>query len=55
MKRNLLLMSVVIACLFALPVAILLASGGVDGRRGGIGWNIFGLLDFTVAIAIGRD
>jgi hypothetical protein len=43
----------VITGLFALPVAILLASGGADGRRAAIAWNIFGLLDFTVAVTIG--
>ena len=43
----------VITGLFALPVAISLASGGEDGRKAAIAWNIFGLLDFTVAIAIG--
>jgi hypothetical protein len=43
----------VITGLFALPAAISLASGGADGRKAAIAWNIFGLLDFTVAIAIG--
>ena len=43
----------VITGLFALPAAISLASGGPDGRKAAIAWNIFGLLDFTVAITIG--
>jgi hypothetical protein len=43
----------VITGLFALPVAISLTSGGADGRKAAIAWNIFGLLDFTAAIAIG--
>ena len=43
----------VITGLLALPVAILLASGGEDGRKAAIAWNIFGLLDFTVAITVG--
>ena len=43
----------VITGLFALPVAISLASGGADGRKAAIAWNMFGLLDFTVAVAIG--
>jgi hypothetical protein len=32
---------------------MLLASGGEDGRKAAIAWNIFGLLDFTVAITVG--
>jgi len=43
----------VLTGLFALPAAMSLASGGADGRKAAIAWNIFGLLDFTVAIAIG--
>jgi hypothetical protein len=43
----------VLTGLFALPAAISLASGGADGQKAAIAWNIFGLLDFTVAIAIG--
>lgn len=39
--------------LFALPVAISLASGGGEGRRAAIAWNIFGLLDFAVAVTLG--
>ena len=39
--------------LFAVPVAIGLASGTVESRRAAVAWNIFGLADFTVAISIG--
>jgi len=39
--------------LLALPVAISLAAGTGGGRKAAIAWNIFGLLDFTVAVAIG--
>ncbi|MDE1935992.1 MFS transporter [Bradyrhizobium sp.] len=39
--------------LFALPVAIALATGTAQGRRAAIIWNIFGLADFAVAITIG--
>jgi hypothetical protein len=37
----------------ALPVALLLASGTERGRSAAMAWNIFGLLDFTVAIVMG--
>jgi hypothetical protein len=43
----------VITGLLALPVALSLASGGNDGRRAAIAWNIFGLLDFAVAVSLG--
>src|SRR6185312_4498484 len=36
--------------LFAVPVAILLATGTAQGRRAAIAWNIFGLVDFAVAV-----
>jgi hypothetical protein len=39
--------------LLALPVAYYLASQNGDGVRSGIAWNIFGLLDFTIAVGIG--
>jgi hypothetical protein len=39
--------------LLALPVAYLLASRNGDGARPAIAWNIFGLLDFTIAVGIG--
>ena len=39
--------------LLALPVAYLLVSWNGDGVRPAIAWNIFGLLDFTIAIGIG--
>jgi hypothetical protein len=37
----------------ALPVALAVASDTVSGRRAGLWWNIFGLLDFAVAITKG--
>jgi hypothetical protein len=39
--------------LFALPAAIAVATGTAQGRRVAILWNMFGLLDFVVAIAMG--
>jgi len=39
--------------LLALPVAYSLASRNGDAARAGIAWNIFGLVDFTVAVGIG--
>jgi hypothetical protein len=39
--------------LFALPAAIAVANGTVQGRTAAIIWNIFGLADFAVAITMG--
>ena len=39
--------------LLALPVAYSLASRNGDAARAGIAWNVFGLVDFTVAVGIG--
>jgi hypothetical protein len=39
--------------LFALPAAIAVATGTARGRRVAIVWNIFGLVDFAVAISLG--
>jgi hypothetical protein len=39
--------------LLAVPVAIGLAAGTLEARKAAIAWNIFGLLDFTVAVSIG--
>jgi hypothetical protein len=39
--------------LLALPVAIAIAAGTSEGRRAGIAWNMFGLLDLAVAVSIG--
>lgn len=39
--------------IMALPVALLLASGTERGRSAAMAWNIFGLLDFAVAITLG--
>ena len=39
--------------LLAVPVAIYLASGREDGRRAAVAWNVFGLVDFAVAVSIG--
>jgi hypothetical protein len=43
----------VLTGLFALPAAIAMTAGTAKGRRAAILWNIFGLLDFAVAIALG--
>ncbi|WP_247323126.1 MFS transporter [Bradyrhizobium sp. 21] len=43
----------VLTGLFAVPAAIALATGTIEGRKGAILWNIFGLADFAVAIALG--
>jgi hypothetical protein len=39
--------------LLALPVAYSLVSRNSSAVRGAVAWNIFGLLDFTVAVGIG--
>ena len=39
--------------LFAVPAATAVATGTVQGRRAAIVWNIFGLVDFVVAITLG--
>lgn len=39
--------------LMALPAAYALAAGIGGARRGAIAWNIFGLVDFAVAVGIG--
>lgn len=39
--------------ILALPVALRLASGAENGRSAAIAWNIFGLLDFAVAVTMG--
>jgi hypothetical protein len=39
--------------LLALPVAYALAARNRGAVRGAIAWNIFGLLDFTIAVGIG--
>lgn len=39
--------------LLAVPVAIALASGRDEGRRAALAWNVFGLVDFAVAVSIG--
>jgi hypothetical protein len=39
--------------LLALPVAYYLASQNRDAVRSAIAWNIFGLVDFTIAVGIG--
>jgi hypothetical protein len=43
----------VLTGLFAVPVAVALAAGTAEGRQAAILWNIFGLADFAVAIALG--
>src|SRR6516162_7534640 len=39
--------------LLALPVAYTLAARNSSATRAGIAWNIFGLLDFTIAVGMG--
>jgi hypothetical protein len=39
--------------LLAIPTAYLLSKGGKGGRKLAIGWNVLGLLDFTIAIGVG--
>ena len=43
----------VLTGLFAVPAALALATGTVEGRKGAILWNIFGLADLAVAIILG--
>lgn len=38
---------------FAVPAAIAVAAGTTQGRRAAIAWNILGLADFAIAIALG--
>jgi hypothetical protein len=37
----------------ALPAAALVASGAEAGRKAGMRWNILGLIDLTIAVAMG--
>ena len=43
----------VLTGLFAVPAAIAVATGTAQGRRTAMIWNIFGLVDFAVAITLG--
>ena len=43
----------VLTGLFAVPTALAVATGAAQGRRPAIIWNIFGLVDFIVAISMG--
>jgi hypothetical protein len=43
----------VVTGLLALPVAYYLASRNGDAARSAIAWNVFGLIDFTIAVGIG--
>ncbi len=43
----------VLTGLLAVPSAIAVATGTAQGRRTALFWNIFGLLDFAVAIGLG--
>ena len=38
--------------LLAVPVAISLATGTLDARKAAVVWNVFGLLDFAIAVSI---
>jgi hypothetical protein len=44
----------VLTGLLAVPVAISLGSGSRASRRAAIAWNVLGLLDFAIALAIGQ-
>ena len=39
--------------LFAVPIAISLATGTLEARKAATAWNIFGLADFAVAVFMG--
>jgi hypothetical protein len=39
--------------LLAVPVAISLATGTRGARKAAVAWNVFGLLDFAIAVSIG--
>jgi hypothetical protein len=39
--------------LLAVPVAILLVAGTLEARKAAVAWNVFGLLDFAIAVSIG--
>ncbi|HET7885853.1 MAG TPA: MFS transporter [Bradyrhizobium sp.] len=43
----------VLTGLFAVPVAIALASGSAEARKTAMLWNIFGIADFVVAVTMG--
>lgn len=43
----------VLTGLFALPAAVALATGTAEGRKTAILWNVFGLVDFAVAVTLG--
>jgi hypothetical protein len=43
----------VLTGLFAVPAAMALATGTVEGRKAAIFWNIFGLADLAIAITLG--
>jgi hypothetical protein len=43
----------VLTGLFAVPAAIALATGTAEGRKAAILWNVFGIADLAVAIALG--
>ena len=43
----------VLTGLFAVPAAMAVAAGTVQGRRAAIAWNLLGLTDFVIAITLG--
>ena len=43
----------VLTGLLAVPAALALATGTVEGRKGAMLWNMFGLADLAVAITLG--
>lgn len=43
----------VLTGVFAVPVAIALATGTAEGRKAALFWNLFGLADFVIAVTLG--
>ncbi|HEY6431073.1 MAG TPA: hypothetical protein VIZ17_03765 [Acetobacteraceae bacterium] len=43
----------IITGVFAVPAAIAVAAGTVQGRRAAVAWNFLGLTDFAIAITLG--
>jgi hypothetical protein len=43
----------VLTGLLAVPVAISLAAGTLQARKAAVAWNVFGLLDLSIAVSIG--
>lgn len=43
----------VLVGVLALPVALYVSTGTSDGQNVGVAWNLLGLIDFAIAIAMG--